>query len=286
MTATLTETERHGAPGSPTAPGVPTGPGALLVEVLAVAGRRLRHLGRAPGRVLGVALSPLVSMVMLGYLFRDAVTPPAGGEYTEYVFAGGAVQVALACVGPTAVSVALDLRGGLVDRFRSLPISRSAVLFGHTLADLLVGFAGMAVVTGTGLLLGWRPRAGLLPALAGFGLIAVLVYAMLWLGVLLAMTLRNVETISVVTPFIVVVLPFLSNAFLSPRSMPGPIRPLAEWNPVSAVITACRDLWGNPTAPGGGFPAEHPLAVAAVTLGALFAVCVTVGLRRYRTAGS
>ncbi|MEU3712657.1 ABC transporter permease [Streptomyces catenulae] len=260
--------------------------GAVLTEVLAVAGRRLHHLRRAPGRVIGVALSPLVSMVMLGYLFRDAVRLPAGGDYGEYVFAGGAVQVALACVGPTAVSVAMDVKGGLVDRFRSLPISRSAVLFGHTLADLLVGLLGLAVVTGAGLLLGWRPRTGALPTLAAFGLIALFVYVMLWVGVLLAMVLRTVETISVVTPFIVVVLPFLSNAFLAPQAMPGPIRPLAEWNPVSAVITACRDLWGNPAAPGSGFPAEHPVTVAAVTLGVLFAVCSALSLRRYRTAGT
>ncbi|MFF8827752.1 ABC transporter permease [Streptomyces sp. NPDC015131] len=273
-TATYTEAGRGGTTA------------ALLTEILAVTGRRLRHLRRAPGRVIGVALSPLVSMVMLGYLFRDAIRLPAGGSYGEYVFAGGAVQVALACVGPTAVSVAMDIRGGLVDRFRSLPISRSAVLAGHTLADWLVGMLGLAVVTGAGLLLGWRTRTGLLPTLAAFGLIALFVYVMLWVGVLLATTLRTVETISVVTPFIVVVLPFLSNAFLAPQSMPAAVRPLAEWNPLSAVIAACRDLWGNPAATGGSFPAEHPVAVAAVTLAALLAVCSAVSLRRYRTAGS
>ncbi|MEU9101661.1 ABC transporter permease [Streptomyces sp. NPDC048361] len=262
------------------------GLGAVLTETRAVAGRRLRHLGRAPGRVLGVVLSPLVSMIMIGYLFRGAIAPPAGGSYGEYVFAGGAVQVALACMGPTAVSVAMDLKGGLVDRFRSMPISRSAVLFGHTLADLLVGMAGLVLVTGAGLLLGWRTRAGVLATLAGFALIVVLIYAMLWVGVLFAMTLRGVETISVVTPFVVVVLPFLSNAFLSPDTMPAPIKPLAEWNPVSAVIAACRDLWGNPAPAGDSFPTQHPGVVIAVTLGVLFATCFTVSLRRYRTAGS
>ncbi|MER7702086.1 ABC transporter permease [Kitasatospora sp. NPDC097605] len=268
------------------AAGGPTGLRAVLAEVGAVAGRRLRHLGRAPGRVIGVALSPLVSMVMLGYLFRDAVTLPGGGDYAEYVFAGGAVQVGLAVVGPTAVSVAVDLRSGLVDRFRSLPISRSAVLFGHTLADLLVGVLGLAVVTAAGLLLGWRPRAGILSALGGFGLIVVFAYVMLWVGVLLATTLRAVETISVVTPFIVVVLPFLSNAFLAPQDMPAAIRPVAEWNPVSAVIAACREAWGNPAPAAGGFPAEHPAVVLAVSLGVLFTICSAVSLHRYRTAGS
>ncbi|MEU8028920.1 ABC transporter permease [Streptomyces sp. NPDC049099] len=269
--------------------GPPSAPGGLrsaFTEMFAVTGRRLLHLRRAPGRVLGVAMSPLVSMVMVGYLFRDAITLPAGGSYSEYVFAGGAVQVALACVGPTAVSVAMDLQGGLVDRFRSLPISRSAVLFAHTLADLLVGMLGLAVVTAAGLVLGWRPHTGVLPVLAGFALIVLLTYVMLWLGVAFAMTLGNVETISVVTPFIVIVLPFVSSAFLAPDTMPALVRPVAEWNPISAVIASCRDLWGNPATTSGSFPSEHPAVVIAVTLGVLFTLCFTVSLRRYRTAGS
>ncbi|MGN5630524.1 ABC transporter permease [Streptomyces sp. AC154] len=259
---------------------------ALLTEITAVTGRRLRHLRRAPARVLGVALSPLVSMIMLGYLFRDSINLPAGGSYGEYVFAGGAVQVALACVGPTAVSVALDLQGGMTDRFRSLPISRPAVLLGHTLADLLVGLLGLVIVTGFGLLLGWRPHTDPLRVLGGFGLIAVFIYVMLWLGVLFALTLRNVETISVITPFVVIVLPFLSNAFLAPQNMPSLIRPVAEWNPVSAVIACCRRLWGNPATAGGTFPTDHPWVVAAVSLGLLFALCSLVSFRRYRTAGA
>ncbi|MFE4966414.1 ABC transporter permease [Streptomyces sp. NPDC056660] len=259
---------------------------ALVTEISAVTGRRLRHLRRAPARVLGVALSPLVSMVMLGYLFRDSITLPGGGTYGEYVFAGGAVQVALACVGPTAISVALDLHGGMTDRFRSLPISRSAVLFGHTLADLLVGLLGLAVVTGAGLLLGWRPHTGPWSVLAGFALIGAFIYVMLWLGVLFALTLRNVETISVITPFVVIVLPFLSNAFLASQNIPSLIRPVAEWNPVSAVIACCRRLWGNPASSGGTFPADHPWVVVAVSLGLLLALCSLVSLRRYRTAGA
>ncbi|MGP3969990.1 ABC transporter permease [Streptomyces sp. 6N223] len=264
------------APASPAA--------TALTEVGAVTARRLRHLRRAPGRAIGVILNPLVSLVMLGYLFRDALTLPAVGEYADYVFAGCAVQVGLSCVGPTAVAMAQDLNGGLVDRFRSLPIGRYAVPFGHSIADWLVGVAALAVTAGAGLLLGWRPQRGLLPTLAAFGLLAVFLYAMLWLGVLFAMTMRSVETIAVVAPFIVIVLPFFSSAFLAPQAMPAPIRPVAEWNPVSAVAASCRELWGNPAPPGGGLPAEHPLPVVALTLTVVFAACVAVSLRRFRTA--
>ncbi|GAA3298984.1 ABC transporter permease [Streptomyces cinereospinus] len=290
MTTTLPQAPPPAAPTPGRAPvehplldGVrPGGARTFGTEVLAVLGRRLRRLRRGPGRAIGVVLNPLVSMVLLGYLFRDAITLPAGGSYVEYVFAGGAVQVGLACVGPTAVSMAMDLQGGIIDRFRSLPISRSAVPLGHTGADFLVALAALAVTTGAGLLLGWRSHTGLLPTLAGFALVAVFTYVMLWLGVLLAVTLRSVETISVVAPFIVVVLPFLSSAFLSPQSMPGAVRPIAEWNPVSAVIAACRDLWGNPATTSPGFVGRHPLIVVAVTLSVLFAACLALSLRRFR----
>ncbi|MFF3624395.1 ABC transporter permease [Streptomyces sp. NPDC002467] len=256
----------------------------LLTETGAVVGRRLRRMRRAPGRSIGIVLNPMLSLIMLGYLFRYSILLPQGGDYVEYVFAGGAVQVGLACVGPTAVSLALDMQGGLVDRFRSLPINRASIPIGHTAADWLVGMGGLATTVLIGLALGWRSHTGWLPTLAGFALVALFIYAMLWLGVLLALTLRSVETISVVAPFIVVVLPFLSSAFLSPQTMPSALRPLAEWNPVTAVIASCRDLWGNPDTPSSGFAGTHPLLVVSVTLTVIFVTCTVVSLRRFRTA--
>jgi ABC transporter DrrB family efflux protein len=262
-----------------------SGPGAVAVEILAVTGRRLRHLMRAPTRVMGVALGPLVSMVMLGYLFQRSITLPSGGDYAEYLFAGAAVQVGLAGVGPTAIAVAVDLRSGLIARFRTLPMARSAVLLGHTLADLVVGIVSLGIVTGVGLLLGWRTHSGLLPTLAGFGLIAVFVFVMLWVGVLFAMLMSGVESISATTPFVVIVLPFLSNAFLAPANMPAVIRPIAEWNPVSAVTTLCRRLWGN-DATGSGVAADHAGLVLAVSLSVILLASSTISLRRFRTAGA
>ncbi|MCX2732062.1 ABC transporter permease [Saccharopolyspora sp. NFXS83] len=261
---------------------VPGGPGAVLTEVAAVAGRRLRHLRRAPGRFIGITLNPLVSILVLGYLFQSSITIPGGGDYQEYLFAGAALQVGLAGVGPTAIAVASDRQGGLIDRFRSLPISRASVLFGHTCADFLVGLVGLVVVTAVGLLLGWRPHTGPLQVLAGFGLLAVFLYVMLWVGVLLGMVLHSLESIDSLAPLIAVVFPFLSNAFLSEQNLPGWLVPVAAWNPISAVATACRQLWGNPVTTGTGFPSEHPGIVVLVTLAVLFAVTTWISLRRYR----
>ncbi|MGW7367523.1 ABC transporter permease [Streptomyces sp. NPDC054841] len=264
----------------------PAAAGALLVESFAVAGRRLRRLRRAPGRLIGIVMNPLVSLVVLGYLFQGSLSISGQGSYQEYIFAGVAAQVGLAGIGPTAVAIAMDLRGGLVDRFRSLPISRSAVLIGHTLGDLIVGMIGLAVVTGFGLLFGWRPHGGALSVLAGFAVLAVFMYTMLWVGVMLGMFSRNLETINVVAGLATVLFTFLSNTFQSVDRLPGWLRPVAEWNPVSAVVTALRRLWGNPVATGGGFPGEHASLAIVVSLGVVFVVTVLLSLRRYRTAAT
>ncbi|HET6860674.1 MAG TPA: ABC transporter permease, partial [Streptomyces sp.] len=262
------------------------GPAAAVTETLAVAGRRLRHLRRAPGRFLGITLNPLLTMLVLGFLLEKSLVIPGSGDYREYLFAGAVVQGALAGVGPTAIAVAGDIRGGVIDRFRSMPVSRGSVLFGHTLADFVVGIGGLVVVTGFGLLLGWRPHGSPAAVLAGFGLIAVFLYVMLWVGVLLGLTSRSLETISSITPLVVTVLPFLSSAFLAPANLPSWLRTFAEWNPVSAVAQACRELWGNPVAEGSGFPAEHPVLVMALTLGVVFVLACWTSLRRYRTVGA
>ncbi|MGW7446188.1 ABC transporter permease [Kitasatospora sp. NPDC054795] len=255
----------------------------LAVEASAVAGRRLRHLRRAPGRFLGITLNPLLSMLVLGILFQKSATVPGGGNYQEYVFAGAVVQAGLAGVGPTAIAVASDVRGGMADRFRSMPIGRSAVLLGHTAADFLVGLGGLAVLTVFGALLGWRPHGGIGETLGAFALAAAFGYAMLWVGVVLGLVSRSLETISSITPLVATVLPFLSTAFVAPQNLPGWLRPVAEWNPVSVVAQTCRRLWHS----GGGttdFPSSHPVPVLALTLGLTLLLSASFGLRRYRTA--
>jgi ABC-type polysaccharide/polyol phosphate export permease len=267
---------------APTGPERPAEPFAFLVEAFAITGRRLRHLRRAPGRFLGVTLSPLVSMLVLGYVFRDSIVLPGGADYQEYLFAGVAVQIGLAGVQPTAMVVTTDLRTGLIDRFRSLPISRSAVLFGQVLADFLVGMMALGVVTTFGLLVGWRAHGSVVSVLGGFAVVAAFIYVMIWVGVLLGMVSRSLELISAVAPLIVVVLPFLSNAFLASGAMPALIQPIAQWNPISAVISVCRDLWGNAAPIDTHFAARYPAFVAVVSLGLLLLFSWSLSVRRYR----
>jgi ABC-2 type transport system permease protein len=259
---------------------------AGVVEILTVAGRRLRHLRRAVGRFIGIVLNPILSMVVFGFLFRQSIVVPGSVSYQDYLFAGVAIQTGLASVGATATGVALDLRGGMVDRMRSLPISRPSALAGHTVADLVMALLALAVVTVVGMLLGWRPHGGFVATLAGFALLVVFMYAMIWVGVVLGLTTKAIESIGPTATLITVVLPFLSNAFLLVDNLPGVLRPIVEWNPVSALATACRELWGTPAAAGSSFPAQNPIVVVAITLGVTLALCMLFGVRRYRTAAN
>lgn len=256
---------------------------AALIEIETVAARRLRRLRRAPGRLVGIIMNPIIVLVAFGYLLGDSVVAPGNGDYTEYIFAGGLMQVGLAGITPTAVAVALDLRSGLVDRMRSLPISRATVLIGNSIADWIMGLLGIAVVTLAGLVLGWRPHADPLSVLAGFAVAAVFIYAMVWVGIMLGLLWRNLETIESFGGLIAVLFSFLSTGFMSPEKMPALVRPIAEWNPVSAVVTAVRQLWDNPQNVSG-FAATHSALVVVLSLTAVLLVTGVVSIRRYRTS--
>lgn len=260
----------------------PSGFRAAVGDTLALAGRHVRHLRRAPGKLIGITMNPLVMMLTIGYLFKDSIVTPTTGSYQEYIFAGIAAQVALSSIGPTAIGVASALRGGLIDRFRSLPISRATVLIGHTLSDLMVASISLAVVTGVAVLVGWRIHTDLLSAVVGFALLMVFIYVMLWVAVLLGLVLRDLETIESIGAITLVLFSFLSSAFLSVEKLPAWIRPIAEWNPVSSVVATCRQLWGNPVAPSDTFPGQHPELVTAISLTAMLLISVPLALRAYR----
>lgn len=258
---------------------------STVSDTIALSGRNVRHVRRAPGKLIGITLNPLVMMIVVGYLFKNAIVSPTRGSYQEYIMAGIAAQVGLASIGPTAIGVAMDLRGGLIDRFRSLPISRTTVLVGHTLSDLLVAVIALGVVSAAGYVVGWRAHNGVLPALGAFGLLLVFTYAMLWVGVLLGLLVRNLEAIQSVGALVLVSFTFLSTAFLSVRVMPGWVRPVAEWNPLSSVANACRRLWGNPVViAGNDLPARHAALVTVISLAIVLLFVLPVSMRAYRSA--
>jgi ABC-2 type transport system permease protein len=267
---------------APTVAGGPAPWTTTLSDTAALAGRRLQHLRRAPGKLIGITMNPLVTLFVIGYIFKHAIVVPAGVHYQTYLMAGIAAQVGLASIGPSAIGVAVELNGGIIERLRSLPTARLTILIGHTISDLLVSCVSLAIVFAAGYLMGWRPD-NIAGTVAAFGVILAFIYVMVWVGVLLGMTMRDVESIEPIGAVILVLFSFLSNAFISVSTLPGWIQPLARWNPVSAVASLCRDLWG---AQSGGMSAGHAGMTAAAWLGAILLIAVAISVRGYRTSAA
>jgi ABC-type multidrug transport system permease subunit len=185
-----------------------------------------------------------------------------------------------------AMSMAEDLHTGLVDRFRALPMARSAMLSGRVIADFAAAMIGLAVLIASGLLVGWGIHTDVPHALAGFGILMLFTLAMLWLGTLVGMLVRAPDAAQGLGFVVLFPLTFLANTFVPTNSMDSFVRTLADYNPVSAVVAAMRDLFGNP----GAIPADapwvlqHPAVTAVAWSLGLLAIVVPLAIRRYQRA--
>ena len=252
-------------------------------DALLVARRNLTHVRHVPEKLIDVTLQPLMFVALFAYVFGNAIHVP-GGDYREYLMAGIFVQTLAFGVMGTAVGMADDLGKGVVDRFRSLPMARSAVLAGRTLADMASSLLPVAVLTGTGLLVGWTVHASVASVAAGFALLLLFAYAMTWVGVLLGVLVRSADAAQGVVFVAMFPLTFLANTFVATRDLPAGLRAIAEWNPLSAVVAAVRELWGNPAGLTGdvAWPLAHPVGVALGWCAAILLVAVPLAVRGYR----
>jgi ABC-2 type transport system permease protein len=254
-----------------------------LADGVTVVRRNLTHLKAQPAELVGQLVFPAIMVIMFGYIFGSAIHVP-GGNYREYLMPGLFGMTAVTGIIATAAEVSRDSSRGVMDRFRSMPVARSAVAVGQTGADILTGTLGLAVMVGCGFAVGWRPHHGLAQTLAAFGLLVLLRYAISWAGVALGMVCSE-ELIEQLLPLIFPI-SMLSNSFVPTEGMPVWLRVIADWNPVSAAVAACRRLFGNP---GGlvahvALPLQHPVAATLLWSVALLALFVPVSVRRYRTA--
>lgn len=257
-----------------------------LSDSMALIGRHLRHLLRVPERLLSVTLMPVMYVIVFGFLFGSAMQVE-GGNYREYIMAGIFAQVMLANLQTTAVGVVDDLRNGLVDRFRSLPMSRYAVLVGRTVSDLMLSAVAIVVMSLVGYLIGWRVNTGVGDIVAAFGILLLLGLGSAWLGALLGLSLRNVEAVSAVMSMVMMPLTFLSSAFIPLSGLPDWLRAIAVWNPLSAVVGALRELFGNPTSVAdSSFPSVHPIPVAVGLVALIIVLAMPLAARKYRTAAA
>ncbi|HEX6522935.1 MAG TPA: ABC transporter permease [Streptosporangiaceae bacterium] len=253
----------------------------LLRDTRTLTRRELDHWMAQPAPVIISLLFPVMTVLMFGYLFGGAMTVPVGGSYRAYLLPGMFVMTMLFGLETTLTGVVTDLTRGITDRFRSLPMAAAAVLAGRAAADMLNAVAGLAVITGCGLIAGWRPRRGLWLALAAFGLLLLLRLAMIWLGIYLGLLIKTPEAVTG-AQILVWPLGFLSSAFVPPATMPGWLAAVAFWNPLSATAGAARQLFGNPTGGGDSWAAHHPVILAIAWPLVITVVFLTLAARRYR----
>ncbi|MGZ4597358.1 MAG: ABC transporter permease [Actinomycetes bacterium] len=260
---------------------------AELHDGMVLTKRSLLRIPRVPETLMFATIQPIMFVVLFAYVFGGAVPLPGGADYREFLLPGVFVQTMSFATAATSVGLAEDMSKGLIDRFRSLPIARSAVLVGRTTADLALNVFVLFVMAVCGLAVGWRIHTDVFHAFVGFLLIALLAWSMSWIGALIGLSVRSPEVAS--TAGIVWLFPvtFVSNAFVPTGGMPGWLQTIANWNPVSAFVAAARELFGNPNPfPGNGLPARHPVALSFLWVAVLLALFIPLAVRKYRVATS
>ncbi|WP_442932482.1 ABC transporter permease [Micromonospora sp. NBC_01699] len=245
-------------------------------------GRYLTHVVRAPEEVILYFALPIMFVLVFGYVFGSGMAVPGGGGYREFLLPGVFVMTMLYGLGATATGIATDVNKGVVDRFRSMPVSRSALLTGRSVADLLRALLEMSTLVVCGLLVGWQWRNGLVDALLAVTLILLLRVALTWVGIYLGLVVPNPETVSVIVFPLAFPLTALSNVFVAPELMPDWLGAISIWNPLSATVAAARELFGNPGLGGDSFVSRHPVVLAAGWPLLLIAIFGPLAVRRYR----
>ena len=276
-TATISPVPRQAAPRR-------NGLRWLIADVAVMTRRVLARIAREPETLMDVTIQPLIFVLLFAYVFGGAIPLPGGGNYHEYLI-GGMLAMGLAMTAPgTAVALVTDMHTGLIDRFRSLPMSRSAVLAGRTLADLVTQVIGAVVVAGVGLAIGWRIHTSVADAAAAFGLALLFGYAFTWVGACLGMVLRSPEAAQQLGFVLFLPLTFISNAFVPTQGMPGWLQAIANWNPMSALAAAARELFGNPNPAASvqAWPMQHPELAVLGWSAVLLAVFAPLAVHLYR----
>jgi ABC transporter DrrB family efflux protein len=253
-------------------------------DVLVLTRRSLIHVVRDPAQLADVTIQPIMFVVLFTFVFGSAIRLPGGGNYHEYVVAG-IFGITMAGAAPgVAVGLANDIQSGIIDRFRSLPMSRGAVLAGRLTADLMTAVLGLIVVVAVGVAVGWRVHTNPQDVLAGFALALLFNYAMSWAGAAAGLWLHNPESAQAMAFVVFFPMIFVSNAFVALQNMPIWLRVVAEWNPVSTVTASCRELFGNPnpSASVQVWPLQHPELATIIWALALLVVFVPISIRLYR----
>jgi ABC-2 type transport system permease protein len=251
-----------------------------------VAKRNIIKIKRVPDLLVFSTISPIMFVLLFAFVFGSAIPVP-GVSYKEFLMAGIFAQTVIFGATITGAGLADDMQKGIIDRFRSLPMSRSAVLVGRTTSDLVNNVVVLVVMSLTGLVVGWRIHSSFWEALAGFGLLLLFAYALSWGMAIIGLAIRSPEVFNQASFMAIFPMTFIANTFVPTDNMPGPLKVVAEWNPVSALAQAVRQLFGN-TAPGmpqpEAWPLQHALAVSLGWITVMVVIFVPLAIGRYKKA--
>jgi len=259
-----------------------------LADSATITRRNLIKVKRVPDLIVFATLSPIMFVLLFRYVFGSAI-PIDGISYAEFLLPGIFAQTVIFGSTITGASIAEDLQKGLIDRFRSLPMSRTAVLVGRTVADLCLNVVTMVVMALTGLVVGWRIHSSVGEALAGFVLLLLFAFAISWVMATVGLLVRTPEVVNNASFIVIFPMTFIANTFVPTNNFPPVLKFIADWNPVSAVVLAARQLFGN-TAPSletsQAWSLQHPVAYVLIWDVLLLAVFVPVSVRLYQRTAS
>ena len=260
---------------------------SAINDVAIITRRQLLLLTRVPEVLIFSTIQPVMFVLLFRFVFGGSISTGQPGGYVQLLMPGIFVQTVAFTLAGTASGLAEDMKKGLIDRFRSLPISQSALVVGRTLGDSLLNIVVLTVMGIAGFVVGWRPSAGLGNVALGFLFLLFFGYALSWVGVLVGLSASDARVVQNVSFIVTFPLTFLSNAFAPTTGMPRILQYFAEWNPVSTMVAACRQLFGLKNkfgATAGSYPSEHPLTTSLIYMVVIMAIFIPISLRKYRNS--
>ena len=278
----MTAPSDTGSIAAPHTSPTPVGAGRVR-QITTLVRRNLTHIKRQPEMLTDVTIQPVMFVLLFAYVFGGSIQIP-GVDYKPWLLPGIMAQTIAFSAFIVAIGLNTDIGKGMVDRLRSLPIRRSSILISRSIAALIHSSIGVAVMSVTGLFIGWRLHDGVVNALIGYGLLLLFGFAMIWIGILVGSAMRSVEAVNGLMFTTIFPITFLSNAFARTDVMPSWLRTVAEWNPISALSQAMRDNWGvagQPLRADAPWPLHHPELATIIWSVGITLVIAPLALRAF-----
>ncbi|MBB5786058.1 ABC-2 type transport system permease protein [Jiangella mangrovi] len=257
-----------------------------FTDAMTMTWRNIRAGWRVPDNQIYMFIQPIMFVLLFAYVFGGAINVP-GVDYVDFLMAGIFVQTMAFACAPASVGLADDMQKGLIDRFRSLPMARSAVIAGRVIADLVNQLIVLVIMIVCGFIVGWTFHNGFGQFLAAVGLLLLFAFAMLWVGAFIGLSVGSPQVAASAGLIWLFPVVFMSNVFVDPSSMPSVVQAIAEWNPVSAIASGARELFGNQSlVDSDAWPMQNPVLASLLWCLLIIAVFAPLAVRKYKKASS